>query len=155
MGTMPGISSLQGTLHSEVVLWRQGYAFFVGMLLHSFVRYRLKRESKRIMDVVKSLMRLWTGILVRTGVLAGLACALSPIYATLTASISPDTTIACIFGLLTVHMYLHEYAKSLYPEMKATLRGSLGLVCGLCASVLMATRMQDLVDVIAIVRCLL
>ena len=93
-------------------------------------------------------------IVIRVGVLIGLTCFLSPIYATLTTSISPDTTIACIFGLLVLHMYLHDYGKSNRPDTKPTLWGSFGLACAMCASVLMSTRMGHLIDVISIVRLL-
>eukprot|EP00890_Picochlorum_soloecismus_P004289 jgi/Picsp_1/4861/NSC_02226-R1_phosphatidylinositol n-acetylglucosaminyltransferase subunit c len=105
---------------------------------------------KHGLEEVISLVIFWLVVIARTSVLVGLTVVLAPVYATLTASISPDTTVACICGLLLLHLYLHDYRKSINPEIKPTFLGSLGLACGMCASVLMSTRMQGLLDVIAI-----
>jgi len=158
----------QGKTSSRHVLIGQGLSFFVGLLVHCVARYaqlaypfihstqscgsKAKRSIKYGVEEVISLVLFWLVVIVRTSVLVGLTVVLAPVYATLTASISPDTTVACICGLLLLHLYLHDYRKSNNPDIKPTFQGSLGLACGMCASVLMSTRMQALLDVIAIVR---
>lgn len=163
----------QGKTSSRHVLMGQSLAFFVGLLVHCVARYaqlayRLIHKTPPFGSKGKNLMKypsgvqeaislviFWLIVIARTSVLVGLTVLLAPVYATLTASISPDTTVACIFGLLMLHLYLHDYRKSNNPEIKPTFLGSLGLACGMCASVLMSTRMQTLLDVISIVRILI
>jgi phosphatidylinositol glycan class C protein len=94
-----------------------------------------------------------------------LTAALSPVYATLTASISPDTVIACAAALLLAHLYLHDYAPPRRPppwcptgsdeglntaSYSPSLAGSLGLACALCAAVLMASQAPSLPAVAAL-----
>ena len=103
-----------------------------------------------------------------TAALLALTALLSPVYATLTSSISPDTIVACSTTLLLAHLYLHEYyyqgrsaAASSFSSHKQqhkgdvaggpSLRGSLGLACAMCASVLMASQLTRLADVFALV----
>jgi phosphatidylinositol glycan class C protein len=88
--------------------------------------------------------------LVATAGLLGAAAALSPVYATLTASVSSDTVVACTAALLLAHLYLHEYRRE--KAGGRGLAGSLGLACALCASVLMASRLRSLEQVFALVR---
>jgi len=97
---------------------------------------------------------LWPSVAARTTVLLLLTCLMSPIYASLTASISSDTVVACAAVLLVAHLYLFDYTK---PSMGSgpTLRGSVALACALCASVLMASRMHGYDDVLALVRDIL
>lgn len=125
-------------LSSGTVLMAEAGLFLVGLLFHALV----KRGDQRL-NIPRILMKVL--------VLVGLACVLSPVYATLTTSISPDTTIACICGLLIVHLYLYDYTKANDPEKRPSLLGSLGIACGMCASVLMATRMNSLLDVVALI----
>ena len=120
---------------SRTILLGEGIAFISGLLLHAMIT-----RKPNLMHVI-----------LRAFVLLALTCALSPIYATLTASISPDTTIAGICGLLLVHLYLYDYSKAENPESLPSLTGSLGLASGMCASVLMATRMKNLMDVVSII----
>ena len=83
--------------------------------------------------------------------LVAFTAALSPLYATLTASISSDTVVACTSALLLAHLYLHEYQQPRHAAPSVS--GSLGLACALCASVLMASQMRTLEDVFALVSC--
>lgn len=124
------------------IFMAQGIAFCMGLVLHVVVECRTMKKA-----LVSTL-----NVVLRAGILLGLTCLLSPVYATLTTSISPDTTVACICILLIVHMYLYDYSQATHPGKKPTLGASLGLASGMCASVLMATRMKDLYHVISIVR---
>jgi phosphatidylinositol N-acetylglucosaminyltransferase subunit C len=107
-----------------------------------------------------------------TAALVALTAVLSPVYATLTASISPDTIVASAAALLLAHLYLHDYKKppassrgggstdgsknELLPSYSGpSLRGSLGLACAMCSSVLMASQLRQLEDVFALVRSFL
>jgi phosphatidylinositol glycan class C protein len=110
-----------------------------------------------------------------TAGLIALTAVLSPVYATLTASISPDTIVASSAALLLAHLYLHDYRKPppksqsssgggessadnsvnfpvFYSYSGPSLRGSLGLACAMCSSVLMASQLRQLEDVFALVR---
>eukprot|EP00889_Picochlorum_renovo_P007918 jgi/Picre1/34948/NNA_002414.t1 len=123
----------------------QGIAFCIGLILHVIVECRTAYRGAR-----RALLST-LNVVLRAGILLGLTCVLSPVYATLTTSISPDTTVACICVLLIVHMYLYDYSEATHPGKKPTLGASLGLASGMCASVLMATRMKHLSDVISII----
>lgn len=127
-------------LSSKMVLLGEAAAFTLGLVLHVLTRSQRERIQQGISVIIAKAL-----------VLVALACALSPVYATLTTSVSPDTTVACICGLLIVHLYLYDYSKANYPEKKPSLFGSLGLACGMCASVLMATRMNHLLDVVSMI----
>jgi len=131
---------------STRIFMAQGIAFCIGLLLHVIVECRTAYRGAR-----RALLST-LNVVLRAGILLGLTCVLSPVYATLTTSISPDTTVACICVLLIVHMYLYDYSEATHPGKKPTLGASLGLASGMCASVLMATRMKHLSDVISIVR---
>ncbi|KAL4517137.1 hypothetical protein Ndes2526A_g00718 [Nannochloris sp. 'desiccata'] len=100
-----------------------------------------------------------------TTVLVALTAVLSPVYATLTASISPDTVVASAAALLLAHLYLHDYKQppgsggggSISDDIVVidgysgpSLRGSLGLACAMCSSVLMASQLRRLEDVFAL-----
>ena len=127
-----------GRLSSRTVLIAEGGMFVLGLVLHVLVKH-----GDEIVEV--------STILTKSFVLTVVACLLSPVYATLTTSISPDTTIACICGLLISHLYLYDYTRVNNPWKKPSLLGSLGIACGMCASVLMATRMRDLLDVVSLI----
>lgn len=137
VGVSYELHTSSGRLSSKGVIIAEAGLFLLGLVLHVSV----EQEEDSHMSV----------ILRKSFILAGLACLLSPVYATLTTSISPDTTIACICGLLIAHLYLYDYAKANNPWKKPSLLGSLGIACGMCASVLMATRMRDLLDVVSMI----
>lgn len=99
--------------------------------------------------------------------LLALTAALSPVYATLTASVSPDTVVASAAALLLAHLYLHDYApprgpspwgaagteatpREAWTRYAPSLAGSLGLACALCAAVLMASQAPGLPAVAAL-----
>ncbi|KAK2079313.1 hypothetical protein QBZ16_003004 [Prototheca wickerhamii] len=69
---------------------------------------------------------------------------LSPLFATLTLSISSDTVLACALGLSVTHMYLADY----HPRRPvvgpaASVRGSLALAAALGAAILVASRLPS------------
>lgn len=82
--------------------------------------------------------------------LAAFTAALSPLYLTLTASISDDTIVACTCALLVAHLYLHDYG-SAGAAGQSRVTGSLSLACAVCASALMASQMRTLAQVFALV----
>ncbi len=130
-----------GRLSSKEVFVAEAGLFILGLVLHVLVKHGDENKT----DDSVSL------ILTKSFILTVLACLLSPVYATLTTSISPDTTIACICGLLVAHLYLYDYTRANDPWKKPSLLGSLGIACGMCASVLMATRMKHLSDVVSMI----
>ena len=75
---------------------------------------------------------------------------LSPLFATLTLSISSDTVLACALGLSVTHMYLADY----HPRRPvvgpaASVRGSLALAAALGAAILVASRLPSVLAVAA------
>ena len=73
-------------------------------------------------------------------------CFLSPLYSTLTRSISDDTIVAASTWLLIAHLYLHDY--HLGSNVNVRLVGSLSLAAAVSASVLLASRLSDPQDVV-------
>lgn len=138
----------QGTLPAQTLLaWEIGLLVGGAVFLVSLAQQRLG-----FLNLCQSAASI-------AGLIA-LTAALSPIYATLTASISPDTIVSCAAALLLAHLYLHDYrrpaggsaAGQIGAQPGPSLRGSLGLACAMCASVLMASQLPGLADVFALVR---
>lgn len=88
-----------------------------------------------------------------TGSMLQLALAtalLSPLYATLTLSVSSDTVLACAVGLSIMHLYLADY----HPRRQvigpaASVCGSLSVASALGAAILTASRLRSVADVAA------
>ena len=91
----------------------------------------------------------------QAAVLLATVVVLSPIYATLTTSISSDTTIALIVVLMIAHLYLYDYREmgatgtSASTSTRSTTYAT-SLMCGMSASVLASTTMHSIVDVIGV-----
>lgn len=77
------------------------------------------------------------------GVLVSGVCLLAPLLQSLTSTVSGDSVTAMVVGALLVHLYLHDYTFSPAADVAATLSGSLSLGAALCASVLLASRLED------------
>ena len=139
----------QGTLAANtLILWETALLLCGATLLLWISHYPIN---------LANLSRDATSILS----LLALTAALSPIYATLTSSISADTIVACTAALLIAHLYLHDYkrpvtglGRHMGVRPGPSLRGSLGLACAMCASVLMASQLPGLEDVFALVSSL-
>ncbi|KFM25779.1 hypothetical protein F751_2621 [Auxenochlorella protothecoides] len=81
-------------------------------------------------------------------VLAAATALMSPLYSTLTLSISSDTVLACVLGLALAHLYLADYRPA-SSGPAASLQGSLSLAAILAAAILVASRLRDVADVAA------
>ncbi|XP_078435494.1 phosphatidylinositolglycan synthase family protein [Wolffia australiana] len=79
---------------------------------------------------------------------------LSPIYYTLTRSISSDSIWALTVSLLVVHLFLHDYSGSTIRPPgglnNPTLAGNISLNASIVASVLIASRLPSRVHVFAL-----
>lgn len=73
---------------------------------------------------------------------------LSPLYSTLTKTISDDTIIAASTWLLLAHLYMHDY--HFITSVADRVTGSLSLAAAVGASLLLASRLQQPQ---AVVRC--
>uniref|UniRef100_A0A1D2A9G7 Phosphatidylinositol N-acetylglucosaminyltransferase subunit C n=1 Tax=Auxenochlorella protothecoides TaxID=3075 RepID=A0A1D2A9G7_AUXPR len=80
--------------------------------------------------------------------LAAATALMSPLYSTLTLSISSDTVLACVLGLALAHLYLADYRPA-SSGPAASLQGSLSLAAILAAAILVASRLRDVADVAA------
>lgn len=147
-------------------------SFLFTLLLHSYIastgRRRRKLSRSKLADEPEVDLRdhlaagpssvflhgIWQAV-----VLTVTVALLSPIYATLTTSISSDTTIALIVVLMIVHLYLYDYREgSTSPShgsssLRSTTRSTTyatSLICGMSASVLASTTMPSIIDVIGV-----
>lgn len=135
----------QRMLNASILLVSEGLLLLSGTALHGALH-----QGSNKFNVIR-YGALWRSVAARTMALLLLTCLMSPIYASLTASISSDTVVACTAVLSIAHLYLYDYRRpSSGPG--PTFRGSVALACALCASVLMASRMHGYDDVIALVR---
>ncbi|KAL5710509.1 hypothetical protein ACHQM5_021061 [Ranunculus cassubicifolius] len=101
-----------------------------------------------------SLYLLYRYILNITYFISGLYI-LSPIYNTLTRSISSDSIYALTVSLLGLHLFLHDYSGSTIKPPGAlnnpTLTSNISLNASIVASVLIASRLPSRLHVFAIV----
>jgi hypothetical protein len=88
-----------------------------------------------------------------TGVLVTGVYVLSPLLQSLTSTVSSDSVTALVVACLLVHLFLHDYTFSPAADVVATLSGSLSLGAAICASVLLASRLDDTLQVFGIVCC--
>ena len=65
---------------------------------------------------------------------------LSPLYSTLTKSISDDTIVAASVWLLLAHLYMHDYF--FVTSVADKLSGSLSLAAAVAAALLLASRLR-------------
>jgi phosphatidylinositol glycan class C protein len=128
-------------------------SFFFTVLLHYRTQPSTKEQCTWTSKIASHVRQ--AAILIATVVL------LSPVYATLTTSISSDTTIALIIVLMIVHLYLydyndyndHKYCEGMEGDVSYNKRSTTyttSLMCGMCASVLASTTMRSIIDVIAV-----
>jgi hypothetical protein len=118
-------------------------------LLTIFLYYRVEFKNHGIKPIV---YRCWEHIK-QAAVLVLTVGVLSPVYATLTTSISPDTTLALITVLMLAHLYLYDYSTNMNGAVGkngAQHQSPWSLMCGMCASVLASTRMQNILDVMGV-----
>ena len=134
----------QGTLNATTLLTIDFILLIAGSLFYLVFSSSSSSSSSLASSPCPSVVAHIAGLILFTALL-------SPVYATLTSSISPDTIVACTFLLLTAHLYLHDYSPS-PSTTSTTLTGSVGLVCGLCGSVLMASQLHTLLQVFTLVR---
>ena len=121
---------------------------FTMLLFHRATLSGVSRKTNSLM-LVTHLKQ--AAVLITTVVL------LSPVYATLTTSISSDTTIALITVLMIAHLYLYDYNETRCVEIaesdsgkRVTPSSPISLMCGMCASILASTTMHGIVDVIGV-----
>ena len=88
-----------------------------------------------------------------TGVLVTGVYVLSPLLQSLTSTVSSDSVTALVVACLLVHLLLHDYTFSPAADVAATLSGSLSLGAAICASVLLASRLDDTLQVFGLVCC--
>jgi len=159
----------QGTLTAQTVfLWEIGLFLGSASLLAILSRPHEMKTQATLPPLLSRLFQQGAS----TAALVALTAVLSPVYATLTANISPDTIVASAAALLVAHLYLHDYKHSpagssggggggettsnhtivINRYSGPSLRGSLGLACAMCSSVLMASQLRQLEDVFALVR---
>jgi phosphatidylinositol glycan class C protein len=161
----------QGSLSAQTVfLWEAG--LFLGGATMLTILSRPQETTNFSHQLLPRLFHQGAS----TAALVALTAVLSPVYATLTASISPDTIVASAAALLLAHLYLHDYKQPATSSSRSgsasggsgrssahdridinrhygpSLRGSLGLACAMCSSVLMASQLRQLEDVFALVR---
>lgn len=147
---------LQGSLQAERVLAAAAALLLVGSLMQTVaapakvLKPGPASAGKRRWLWIQAAARRVVRSLASALLLLAVAAALSPVYATLTESISTDTVIACTCALLIAHLYLHDYSHSA-AHASGRLSGSLGLTCALCASVLMASQLDAWQQVFALV----
>lgn len=72
---------------------------------------------------------------------------MSPLLQTLTRSVSSDSIVALVCGLLVMHLYLHDY--SFMDQLTDTLTGSMSLTAATFASVLVASQLKTQLQVFA------
>ncbi len=144
-------------------------SFLFTLLLHSYlastVRRRRKSPRSRIADEGarchdrRDQQQVFLNGVWQAAVLTVTVALLSPIYATLTTSISSDTTIALIVVLMIVHLYLYDYrdgsaspsrGSSSVPGTTRSTAYATSLICGMSASVLASTTMPTIVDVVGV-----
>ncbi|KAL0054305.1 hypothetical protein WJX82_006881 [Trebouxia sp. C0006] len=70
---------------------------------------------------------------------------MSPLLQTLTSSVSSDSIVALVCGLLTMHLYLHDYI--FVDQVTDTLTGSMSMTAATFASVLIASQLKTQMQV--------
>lgn len=95
--------------------------------------------EKHLMQSLHSFC-LFTGFLV----------VLSPVLRTLTDPVSSDTIWAFTIGLLTIHLLFHDYRP--FSESRVFF-SPISLNAGIFASVVLASRLSDIIDVFAFLFC--
>lgn len=140
------IGCAQGTLHAGQVLCCEACLALAAAGLLALLR-QPPHEARRLSG--------WgalpsAGVLARLALLATATLLLSPLFSTLTRSVSSDTVVACACALLTTHLYLFDYTLSLRPTYE--LLGSVSTACALCAALLIASRLQSTYQVYAQAR---
>jgi phosphatidylinositol glycan class C protein len=160
----------QGTLTAHTVfIWEIGLFLGTTSLLTIFSRTHERKTNATRPPLLQRLFQQGAS----TAALVALTAVLSPVYATLTASISSDTIVTSAAALLVAHLYLNDYKHAPSSSCSSgggsgsmsddssivinrycgpSLRGSLGLACAMCSSVLMASQLRQLEDVFALVR---
>lgn len=120
------------------------FALEAGGYLYTMLLYYRKTSARLTLPKLMSHLR-------QAAILTATVVVLSPIYATLTASISSDSIIALIIVLTTVHLYLHDYSDRVisHPNRLRSTTHTVSLSCGMCASVLASTMMPSRRDVVA------
>ena len=73
--------------------------------------------------------------------LSGGVLLLSPLWQSLTGSVSADTVVACAAAALLLHLYLHDYAPG--HDVTQTVGGAVSLGAAMAASVLLASRLRS------------
>lgn len=208
----------RGTLPASQLLLVEGFLLLTAACLQAYLALlralSLSTSSTSTTATTPTiLLRSMVYSMSRTLVLVLCTAMLSPVYATLTSSISSDTVVSCTALLLVLHLYLHDYSNNYARTMitsfspstlsipvrhrhdytttsKVTTRttstkttstkttihrtpfqqpqqpqqhsviirkrlsitGSIGLVCAMCASILMASQLHSVIDVFALVR---
>lgn len=133
----------QGTLHPLELLFWDTIALFTGAFI---LRYCNKKRGKALSKSWKQRLTA----MIETGGVVMLTAVLAPVFATLTASISSDTILACASFLSIGQMYLRDYSGS--EGFNRSITSCLSLACGMAASVLLSSQLEDTDAVFALVR---